>query len=356
MSWRVLNISKLRWLTIEYFCLCTCPKSQRFFLKAPWYTLNNYFCEEIQWTSASVFMETWTRRRNRGLWTCSEEPGCGAGAGSACSLPGYLTFSLFLDMAGPPELGRDRLVGEGCSLLFLGSNKLGFFHSSNDQAWRESSLDIFLAACTCLTCWPLASAPELSGEKWGAFYVTASAPIRTEIWTLPLMAEGLGKVQVWSVPLFSYRGLSLCSGGHLRTGRMETMTFQLMIPTLSNCLAWGQLCRPFKTYFFIYEMGTMQLTFRLMQVNGCCSMSQGACHLVRSREVLVSLNFPFPWLLLLLHRYFQNIYDCGSFLDEMGLGFIWQALIWNTDPQVLYTDSGQEDKIFKELLQVKDAQ
>lgn len=164
MSWRVLNISKLRWLTIEYFCLCMCPKSQRFFLKAPWYTLNNYFCEEIHWTSASVFMETWTRRRNRGLWTCSEEPGCGVGAGSACSLPGYLTFSLFLDMAGPPELGRDRLVGEGCSLLFLGSNKLGFFHSSNDQAWRESSLDIFLAACTCLTCWPLASAPELSGE------------------------------------------------------------------------------------------------------------------------------------------------------------------------------------------------
>lgn len=60
---------------------------------------------------------------------------CGAGAGSACSLPGYLTFSLFLDMAGPPELGRDRLVGEGCSLLFLGLNKLGF-SDSNEPGGR----------------------------------------------------------------------------------------------------------------------------------------------------------------------------------------------------------------------------
>lgn len=216
MSWRALNISKLRWLTVEYFCLCTCPKSHGYFLKPPWYTLNNDFCEEIHWTSASVFMEMWIRQRIRGLWTCSEEPGCGVGAGSTCLLPGYLTFSLFSDMAGPPELRRDRLVGEGCSLLFLGSDMLVFFHSSNDQAWRESSLDTFLAACTCLTCWPLASAPELSGEKWGAFYVTASEQ-RYELF--PWWLRALGKCRCEVSPLFSYRGLA--SALEAAWGRVE---------------------------------------------------------------------------------------------------------------------------------------
>ena len=200
-----------------------------------------------------IFVKKYTEPLLQSSWKCEKDKGSEAfghvlrslGVGlvlvpHVCCLATW-HLACFQTWLGLQSSGGIGWLGKAALCCFLALICWFFSHISNDQAWREGSLDTFLAACTCLTCWPLASAPELSGEKWGALYVTASSPIRTEIWTLPLMAEGLGKVQVWSVPTLLLQGTGLCSGGCLRTGRMKTMAFQLTIPTLSNYLAWGQL-------------------------------------------------------------------------------------------------------------------
>ena len=122
---------------------------------------------------------------------------------------------------------------------------VGFLHGSNDQVWRESSLDSSLAACTCLSCWPLASAPELSGEKRGAFYVTASLISSHRNRDMNSSPDGRGPWDCTGVKC-PHSPLTGASPSALQLEDGESRDCG-MTPALSKGLTWNQVRSPFKT-------------------------------------------------------------------------------------------------------------
>lgn len=208
MFWKVFNFSKLKWLTIEYFCSCLCPSHTGTF----W---NHH---------GTLWIIIFLKKYVEPLLKSCQRNVRAKEQGSLGTFLRSLSVGVVLVLVGFPArlpdieplfrrswasstregwAGWGRLLSAVSWLLHV-----GFLRGSNDQVWRESALDSFLAACTCLSCWPLASAPsylERSGERFMLLHLW-SAPIGTQIWTLLLTAEGHGTAQVWSVPTFLLRG------------------------------------------------------------------------------------------------------------------------------------------------------
>lgn len=162
------------------FLLMFVSQLYRFFLKLPWYFLNNYFHEEICCTSAWMLPWICAGEGKRGPWTLfwGARP-CGWSWFHGGSLPvaawrsaHFLIWLDFQTKGGTDKLGQAALT---CPCLLC----IGFLHGSNDLVLEGElirclgSLSLPLPLAPCILIW----------RDAGAFYILNlwSTRITTEL-------------------------------------------------------------------------------------------------------------------------------------------------------------------------------